>query len=288
MLAQLLANGIVIGSSYVLVAVGLTLIFGILKIVNFAHGEFYMLGGYAGVLGSKTLGWPVLPTLALVVALMALFGLAVQRLVFRPIGGGDPTNAIVASFGLSIFLQNFFLETLGAEPMISASGFAAGALQFGPVFLTRERVAIVLATAVIVAVLVAILRGTWVGLSLRALSANPVVARTSGIDVGRVSIVTFVLGTILAGISGAMMSTIFMVQPSSGALVVMKAFVIVVVAGMGRIEGAIVVGLALGMIEALVSGYVGNAFRDIVGFVIVMLVLYLRPEGLFGTRTERS
>ena len=121
LLPQFLANGVVIGSSYVLVALGLTLIFGILKIVNFAHGEFYVLGGYFAVLGSQLLGFPPLPALVLVIVGMAAFGWFVERTIFLPISRHDPTNVIIASFGLSILLQNVFLKVAGPEPMIAKS-----------------------------------------------------------------------------------------------------------------------------------------------------------------------
>ena len=147
---------------------------------------------------------------------------------------------------------------------------------------------IIVVAALVVTLLLLVLRFTWIGLALRALSENAVVARISGINVGRVSVVTFIIGTVLAGLAGSLMSPVFMVQPNAGALVVMKAFIIVVVAGLGSIEGAIIAGLALGMIESLVSGYLGNQFRDIVGFLVVILVLVVRPDGLFGVKTERS
>lgn len=288
LLPQFLTNGLVIGAGYVLVALGLTLIFGILHIVNFAHGEFYMLGGFAAVLGSQVLGLPAIPTLLVVVAVMAGFGLLAERVVFRPISGSDPTNAIIASFGLSILLQNIMLKTVGAEPMVADSGFAPGAIQIGNVFITPERIAIVGVAAVVVMTLLLVLRYTWTGRALRALSENRTVALISGVNVRRVSLVTFVIGSVLAGIAGALMSTVFMVQPNSGTLIVMKAFIIVVVAGMGSIEGAIVAGVGLGLIESLVAGYIGNQFRDIAGFLIVILVLAIRPQGLFGLETERS
>lgn len=288
LLPQFLTNGLVVGSGYVLVAVGLTLIFGILHIVNFAHGEFYMLGGFAAVLGSQVMGLPVLPSLLVVVVAMAAFGLLAERIVFRPISGKDPTNAIIASFGLSVLLQNLMLKTMGAEPMVPKSGFAPGAIQIGSTFITPERLAIIGATFVIVTALLLVLRYTWTGRALRALSENSTVALISGVNVRRISLITFVIGSVLAGIAGALMSPIFMVQPNSGTLVVMKAFIIVVVAGMGSIEGAIVAGIALGLIESLVAGYLGNQFRDIAGFLIVIIVLAVRPQGLFGLKTERS
>ena len=288
LLQQFLANGVVVGSSYVLVALGLTLIFGILKIVNFAHGEFYMLGGYVAVVGSQVLGLGPIPSILLVVTVMAVFGCFVERFIFLPIGKKDPTNVIIASFGLSILLQNLALKIAGPEPMVAKSGLPGGAIQIGNIFLTSDRLAIVVVAFVTVTILLLVLRYTWVGLSLRAMSENATVARICGINVRRVGVVTFAIGAALAGLSGALMSTVFTVQPNAGSLIVMKAFVIVVLAGMGSIEGAIVAGLALGLIESLVTGYLGSELRDIVGFIFVMGVLAVRPQGLFGIKTDRS
>ncbi|MDR6755771.1 branched-chain amino acid transport system permease protein [Mycoplana sp. BE70] len=288
LLQQFLANGVVVGSSYVLVALGLTLIFGILKIVNFAHGEFYMLGGYVAVVGTQLLGLSPIPSIVLVITVMAVFGCLVERFIFLPIGKKDPTNVIIASFGLSILLQNLALKFAGPEPMAAQSGLPRGAIQIGDIFLTSERLAIVAVAIVTVTILLLVLRYTWVGLSLRAMSENATVARICGINVRRVGVVTFAIGAALAGLSGALMSTVFTVQPNAGSLIVMKAFVIVVLAGMGSIEGAIVAGLALGIIESLVTGYLGSELRDIVGFIFVMCVLAVRPQGLFGIKTDRS
>jgi len=285
---QFLANGIVVGSSYVLVAIGLTLIFGILKIVNFAHGEFYMLGGYLAYVGTQLLGLGPISSLALVIIAMALFGCFVERVIFLPIGKKDPTNVIIASFGLAILLQNLALKIAGPEPLMAKSGLPRGAIQIGDVFLTSERLAIVALAIVTVSILLVVLRYTWVGLSLRAMSENATVARISGINVRRVGVVTFAIGAALAGLSGALMSTVFTVQPTAGSLIVMKSFVIVVIAGMGSIEGAIIAGLALGIIESLVTGYMGSELRDIVGFIFVMVILAVRPQGLFGIKTDRS
>ncbi|QKC82098.1 branched-chain amino acid ABC transporter permease [Mesorhizobium sp. NZP2077] len=285
---QFLANGVVVGSSYVLVALGLTLIFGILKIVNFAHGEFYMLGGYVAVVGTQVLGIGPLPSIVLVIVVMVMLGWFIERAIFVPIAKKDPTNVIIASFGLSILLQNIVLKIAGPEPMLARSGLPRGAIQIGNIFLTSERLAIVALAAVTVTALLVVLKYTWIGLSLRAMSEKATVARICGINVRRVGVVTFAIGAALAGLAGALMATVFTVQPNAGSLIVMKAFVIVVLAGMGSIEGAIIAGLALGIVESLVTGYLGNGLRDIVGFIFVMGVLTIRPQGLFGIQTDRS
>lgn len=285
---QFLANGVVIGAAYVLVAVGLTLIFGILNVVNFAHGEFYMLGGYAAVTVSALLGFPLLPTLAVTVATLAAFGMVAERLVFRPISGRDPNNAIIASFGLSILLQNGALVVFGAQPQTWKTGLGELPVQLGPVFLTGQRVLIVMITFALMAALFLVLRYTWTGRALRAMAQHPIVAQISGVNVRKVAVVTFAIAAALSGIAGALMSSVFMVQPTSGALLVMKAFTVVILGGMGSIGGTVLAGVGLGMIEAMVSGYIANEIRDMVGFFLVIVMLLVRPQGLLGQTTERS
>ncbi|MFA5662971.1 branched-chain amino acid ABC transporter permease [Castellaniella sp.] len=286
---QFLANGVVNGSGYVLVAVGLTLIFGILGVVNFAHGEFYMLGGYAAVTAAYFLGWGLLPTFLIVAVALGLFGILSERIVFRPLAGKDATNAIIASFGLSVLLQNGALLVFGAQPQtLRLDGMAQTAFQIGPVFLTGQRVLIVLATLVLVSILMLVLRYTWTGRALRAMAQHPMVAQISGVHVRRVSVVTFAVGAALAGIAGGLMSAVFMVQPTSGSMLVLKAFTVVILGGMGSVGGAVTAGLLLGIIEAMVSGYLGNELRDMIGFFLVIVMLLVRPQGLFGRITERS
>src|SRR6218665_1045836 len=264
LLAQFLANGLVTGASYMLVAAGLTLVISTLHIYNFAHGEFYMLGGYAAVAASSLFGLSLVPTLLFAVMCLALFGLLVERTIFRPLTGRDHSSSIIASFGLSALLQNGALVAFGAEPMALKSDLAGGPVQIGPVFLTGQRGVI------------------------GALAAHATVAQIAGVNVRFVALVTFAVSAALAGLAGALMSGVFLVQPGNGAMLVMKAFTAIILAGMGSVGGAVVAGLALGIIEALVSGYIGNGMRDMAGFFLVILMLLLRPQGLFGQSTERS
>jgi branched-chain amino acid transport system permease protein len=285
---QLLANGVVNGASYVLVAVGLTLVFGILNIVNFAHGEFYMLGGYAAVTSSTLLGLPLIPTLIVVVLCLAAFGMLAERVVFRPLGNRDPSNAIIASFGLSVLLQNGALLVFGAQPKMLKTDLANLPVQIGSVFLTGQRVLIVLVAMGVVTALFLVLRYTWTGRALRAMAQHPVVAQISGVNVRKVAVITFAIAGAMSGVAGALMSSVFLVQPTSGGMLVMKAFTVVILGGMGSIAGAVLAGVGLGVIEAMVSGYIGNELRDMIGFFLVIAMLLVRPQGLLGQSTERS
>lgn len=288
LLPQFLANGVVNGASYVLVAVGLTLVFGILNVVNFAHGEFFMLGGYAAVTASAVLGWPLVPALIVTVLALAIFGALAERAVFRPLGQRDPSNAIIASFGLSVMLQNAALLVFGPQPKSLKTDLAAVPVQLGSVFLTGQRVLIVGVTIAIVTVLFLVLRFTWTGRALRAMAQHPTVAQITGVNVRKVAVITFAIAAAMAGVAGALMSSVFLVQPTTGAMLVMKAFTVVILGGMGSVAGAVLAGVGLGIIEALVSGYLGNALRDMIGFILVIVMLLTRPQGLLGRSTERS
>ncbi|CAN7516234.1 branched-chain amino acid ABC transporter permease [Variovorax paradoxus] len=285
---QFLVNGLVNGASYVLVAVGLTLVFGILHIVNFAHGEFYMLGGYAAITASTAFGLPLIPALLVVVICMAAFGMLVERVVFQPLAKRDSSNAIIASFGLSVLLQNGALLVFGAQPRALKTDLAGIPVQFGSVFLTGQRLLIVVVTIAIVTALMLVLRFTWTGRALRAMAQHPTVAHISGVNVRKIAVITFAIAAAMAGVAGALTSSVFLVQPTSGAMLVMKAFTVVILGGMGSVGGAVIAGVGLGVIEAMVSGYIGNELRDMIGFFLVIAMLLIRPQGLLGQSTERS
>ncbi|MBN8186839.1 branched-chain amino acid ABC transporter permease [Salipiger thiooxidans] len=285
---QYLANGIVVGSSYVLVAVGLTLIFGILGIVNFAHGEFYMLGGFAGIGLATVLGLPLIVSLLGVVAFAALLGFLAEQILNRQVKDKDPTNSIVSSFGLAVVLQNAALLVIGPQPMLLRTDLSMVPVEIGPVYLPLQRALIPVAMIVLVGALHLLLRYTWVGMSLRAMAQQPTVARMCGIRVSRVAIVTFMTGAVFAGVAGFLMSSVFMVHPLIGNMIVLKAFTVVILGGMGSVTGAAAAGLMLGIVESMTSAYLGNGLRDIVGFLMVVIVLVAWPQGIFGRNLERS
>ncbi len=291
---QYLANGVVIGSTYVLVAVGLTLIFGILGVVNFAHGEFYMIGGYAGIVAITVLKLPVLPAIAFVLVVAAVVGIAAEAILHKPMKNHDATSSIISSFGLAVALQNAALVVMGPQPqrlnldVSKIPVLSSLPTDFGPVFLPQQRLLIPIATVLLIAVLYVVLRYTWTGRGLRAMAQHATVARLCGVRVERVAIVTFITGAALAGTAGMLMSSVFFVYPIVGNMIALKAFTVVILGGMGNVAGAAVAGLLLGITESLTSAYISNAMRDIVGFVFVILVLLCRPQGLFGKAVERS
>jgi branched-chain amino acid transport system permease protein len=286
---QYLANGIVIGSTYVLVAVGLTLVFGILGVVNFAHGEFYMLGAYAGITAVTVLGVPVIPAIAVVVLVSAFLGWGAEAILHKPLKNrNDATSSIISSFGLAVVLQNAALLVFGPQPLLLQTEYSNVGVEIGPVFLPMQRLLIPIAMVVLITILHIVLRYTWTGRSLRSMAQHPTVARLCGVQVQRVAVVTFMVGAILAGVAGFLMSSVYTVHPLIGNMIVLKAFTVVILGGMGNIAGAAAAGLLLGIAESMTSAYLGNSLRDIIGFVFVIVILLLRPQGLFGKSVERS
>jgi len=288
LLLQYLANGIVNGSNYVLVAVGLTLVFGILGVVNFAHGEFYMLGAYTGLILVINYGLPIWAALAGVLVVAVILGLGAEGLLNKMLKERDATSSIIASFGLAVVLQNSALIGFGPSPMLMQTKYSTIGVEMGPVYLPLQQLLIPVAMVALISVLYLVLRYTWTGRSLRAMAQHAVVARMCGVRVQRVAVITFIVSALLAGIAGFLMSSVYMVYPIIGNMIVLKAFTVVILGGMGNVAGAAAAGLLLGIVESLTSAYLGNGLRDIVGFVIVIAVLLLRPQGLFGRTFQRS
>jgi branched-chain amino acid transport system permease protein len=291
---QYLANGIVTGSTYVLVAVGLTLIFGILGVVNFAHGEFYMIGGYAGIVAITTYHMPILVAVAVVLGTAVVVGFVAEAILNKPLRGRDTVNSIISSFGLAVALQNAALIVMGPQPqrlnldVSQIPVLSSLPTDFGPVFLPQQRTLIPLTMVVLIAVLYLVLKYTWTGMSLRAMAQQATVARLCGVRIERVAVVTFMVGAALAGVAGMLMSSVFFVYPIVGNMIALKAFTVVILGGMGNVAGAAVAGLLLGITESMTSAYISNTARDVVGFVVVIAVLLFRPQGLFGKAVERS
>jgi len=282
-LAQLVVNGVVTGGVYVLVAIGLTLIFGVLGIVNFAHGELYMLGGYFGLVAATVLKLDFFSALCLAMAGVAILGVIAERVVFRPLRRRDPTDTIITSFGLAVILQNAALLIFGAQPQMIRTGLSRIPVSVWKVSLTMQRAIIPVTALVLVLILHCILRYTWTGRSLRAAAQNSVVASLVGVDINKVAAATFATGAALAAGAGVLMGSVFMMQPSTGSMIALKAFTVVILGGMGSVYGAVGAGFLLGIVESLTAGYVANELKDVVAFLIVILVLLFRPQGLFGT-----
>ncbi|MFO7742904.1 MAG: branched-chain amino acid ABC transporter permease [Anaerolineae bacterium] len=294
-LLSISTTGVIMGIIYALMALGLTLIYSILGIVNFAHGEFYMLGGYAAYLGLSAL--PGLhPLLIVPLAGLAgvLLGLIFELLFLRPIHQDridrPAEYAILVTFGLSFFFINLMLASLGPYPRRPPS-FFSGTVDVGLMKISGDRLTASGFSLALVATLLVIINKTWIGKALRAVSQDKQAAAVVGIDALTMNSVAFAVGAGLAAVAGALLAPSFSVTPDVGAQPSIRSYIIIVLGGMGSIKGSILGGLIIGLVESLATGYFPDPTRALkyktaFGLVIFMLVLLLRPRGLFGRKEE--
>jgi len=283
-----LITGLIMGSFYALMAVGLTLIFGVMRIVNFAHGEFYMLGGYILYYLVTLLGINNFVALPIVMGAMFVFGMAVERSLLRPIitEGLGHEYSIIITFGISLFLVNFAIAFFGPEYKTPPPYIPTYRVALGPISISGDRLLVATLAAVILVLTYLVIAKTKIGLAMRATAQNKEGAMLCGMDVYKVSMFTMGLASALAGASGALLSTILLLEPQAGLIPAIKSYVVIALGGMGSIAGAVVGSVILGIIESLGTVLISAAYRDAYSFLVLILVLLIRPEGLFGIRVR--
>jgi branched-chain amino acid transport system permease protein len=280
-LAQLVLSGILIGSVYALMSIGLTLIFGVLRIVNFAHGEFLMIAMYGAWAFSKVFGLnPYVAAVAIVPA-MFLFGAIVYRLIVSPALDKPHLVVVFATMALSILLQNAALMAMSAD-LRDIPPIFARSVTLGPIHLTVELLLGFLITILCTVALQWIIKKTYLGKAIRATVQDGEAAMLMGIPVPRIFLITFAAGSALVGLAGCVMMPLFSVFPSVGLNFVLIAFVIVVLGGMGSIEGALLGGVCIGVVQSLSSYYIAAVFGQLFFFVLFLVVMIFRPNGLLG------
>lgn len=286
----LTVNGLVIGLIYALIAAGLTLVFSVLKVVNFGHGTLYMLGGYASYYIIQWLGVPPLIGVVGAMVLLFLFGIAFERLVIAPMYTDKVERkdeyAIIVTFGLTILLSNLGLVVFGPFAK-SPPAFMTGALVAGPLILPYDRLIAAIVAVLLLAGLTLFLKKTSLGQALDAVSQSRESAAVIGINPQRMYTIAFGLGSALAGGAGALIAPIFSLSPSMGELPVVQAFIIIVIGGMGSVGGSIIGGILLGLVQGLGVGYLPDpnralAYTQAFGALLLVVTLLVRPTGLFG------
>lgn len=285
---QLVANGLVLGAFYALSALGLTLVFGLMRVVNFAHGELYVIGGLFGWALTVVFGWNYFLALVLVVIVLGILGYLIDQILIARVRGQGEEPTILLTIGLSIFIANTALLIFGTTPVTVASPFASKPLFLGPVVITQARLVLVAICAVLIAAANLLIQKTTLGRAMRATFQDPMAAQLVGIRTPRIYGLTFALGATLAGAAGMLLGSIYVVEASTGGIISLKAFVVVILGGMGSFAGAVAGGLILGLTEALWGGYVSTGYVDAIGFALVIVTLLVRPYGLFSRRAERA
>jgi branched-chain amino acid transport system permease protein len=285
-LLQHLVNGLVLGGTYALLGIGLTLIFGLMNLVNFAHGELYTLGAYATFAALALGGLNFFAAVALAIALGAVVGAACERLLLRPLRGESIDTTMLVMIGLWIALQNGELLVWGGVAKSIPHPFPTAPLALGPVGIAPLRLFVMATALVLIVAAWLLIQRTRLGRAMRATFQDRETAALMGVRTDRIHTATFAFGSALAAAAGALLGPIFLAYPSMGDLASLKAFSVVILGGLGNLPGATLGGLLLGIAEELGAGYVSSGYRDAVGFVIIILVLLFRPSGLF-TRAER-
>ena len=265
---------------YILVALGLTLIFSILEIINFAHGEFYMLGGFVTYYAFGVLGLNYFATLGLAVLLVGTAGLVAERLVFRHLRGRT-LNAFIVSLGLLWVLQASAQLTFGVLDKSVPSAFS-GVVRLSGLVVSRERLVVIVVAVALMVGLYGFLKFTRAGHAMRAMAQDAEAAALQGVNIELVSALGFGIGCALAGAAGALLAPVFAVSPTMGALPVIKAFIIIIVGGMGSLPGAVLGGLLLGITEGIGTLFMSSAAVNLLGFLMVIAILLMRPRGLLG------
>jgi branched-chain amino acid transport system permease protein len=281
---QLVFSGILIGSIYALMSVGLTLTFGVLRVVNFAHGEFLMLAMYGAWAVTKLLGLNPYVAIVAVVPAMFLFGMLVHRLIISPALDKPHLVVVFATMGLSILMQNVALMLMSADLFDVPPLLGGRSWTFGPFYAKPELVIGFLVAVGCTVGLQWTIKSTYLGKAIRATVQDGEAAQLMGIPVPRIFLITFAAGSALVGLAACIMMPLFSVFPTVGLNFVLIAFVIVVLGGMGSIEGALLGGICIGVVQSMSSYYIAPAYGQMFFFILFLLVMILRPSGLLGQR----
>jgi branched-chain amino acid transport system permease protein len=283
---QHLVNAVVLGGTYALLGIGLTLIFGIMRVVNFTHGELYAFGAYTVYLVAAALGLNFF--LGLVVAVLAgmLLGAMIEIALLRPMRGADVDTVMLVMIGAWIVMQNTELLVWGGVAKSIVTPFPDAPLVIGPVSISWLRVFVLAAALLLILGAYALIHRTKLGKAMRATFQDPDAAALMGVHIKGIHTATFAIGSGLAAAAGALLGPVFLVTPTMGDLASLKAFAIVILGGLGNITGATIGAFILALVEELGAGYVSSGYRDAMGFLIIIVVLLFRPTGLFA-RAER-
>ncbi len=283
MLTQIILNGLFSSSIYCLVALGLTIILGVMDIADFAQGGLYMLGAFVAYLAGEILELNFLLAIALAIFASAAVGIINNLLVYQPVLKRQ-ANSLIAALGVLLIIQNLALLVFGPDYQTYQAPFGRGKLEILDGIITHYKATILLVTIILIPAVWLFLEKTLIGKAIRAVSQNSEGAAICGISSKRVSVFTFALGTALVGLTGALVSPVYAFDAHFGSDIVVKAFTIVIFGGLGSLRGAAVGALTIGIGENLIAGYISTEYSDLMTFVLLILILFIRPQGVFGTR----
>ncbi|MBT7609576.1 MAG: branched-chain amino acid ABC transporter permease [Bacteriovoracaceae bacterium] len=281
-LVQYLINGLAQGSIYALIALGYTMVYGIIKLINFAHGEFYMIGAFVGYYCLMS-GMPLLLAFPVAMIGAGLVAIVVEKIVYKPIRHAGRIPALITALGTSLFFQYLGQGLIGADPKAFPEAIKSVTYTFGEVMITSTQIIIMAMTFILMLLLYWLVNHTRTGKAMRATSFNKNAAELMGINTDKIISITFFIGSSLAGAAGVLVGMYYnTVEPMMGLIPGLKAFIAAVLGGIGIIPGAVIGGLVLGVAENLVVGFWVSTYRDAIAFGILILILLIKPAGILG------
>lgn len=288
---QQMINGISLGSIYALIALGYTMVYGIIKLINFAHCDVYMIGAYVGYFCMTTFKLGFFPSLLIAMAVCTILGMLIEKIAYKPLRNATRIAVLITAIGVSLFLEYstmFFVSpTVRSYPAMT--GLLAKSFKIGGLNITAQQVLILVITIVLMILLQFIVKRTKIGKAMRAVSQDEDAAKLMGINVDTTISFTFAIGSALAGAAGVLVGVYYnSINPLMGTLPGLKAFVAAVFGGIGLIPGAMIGGYFIGMIEVFVAGYGNSMYKDAVVFAILILILIIKPSGLLGKNTKEK
>jgi branched-chain amino acid transport system permease protein len=286
-LLQHLLNALILGGIYALLGIGLTLIFGVMKVANFTHGELYTFGAYMAYFIVSQLGLNFFAGIFLAIALGVLLGALIELVLLKPLQGADMDTTMLVMIGAWIAMQNAELLKWGGVAKSVPHPFPTAPIVLGEVSVAPLRVFVLVAALAIIVIFYFILNRTKFGIAIRATFQDPDASALMGVKISRMCTLTFAIGSGLAATAGALLAPVFVVVPNMGDLVTLKAFAVVILGGLGNIPGATLGGFALALAEEFGAGYISSGYRDAIGFILIIMVLLLKPQGLYAPR-ERT
>lgn len=287
-LCQQAVYGLSLGSVYALIALGYTMVYGIIKLINFAHGDIYMIGAYAGYYAVTAWHLPFIPALVIAMTAAAVLGVLVERIAYKPLRNSPRITLLITAIGMSLLIQHLGQKAFSATPRTYPTMFTGSYDLFG-VSIDQSRLIIFVVTVLLMLALQYFVTYTKPGMAMRAVSQDRDAARLMGINIDRVIGITFAVGSALAGAAGILVGIIFpQIKPTMGMMPGLKAFVAAVIGGIGIIPGALLGGLIIGVSENFVTAYLSSSWRDAIAFGLLILILLVKPSGILGKNTREK
>jgi len=288
MFFEQLLNGLTLGSTYSLIALGYTMVYGILELINFAHSEIYMIGAFIGLIMVSVYKLPFVLALLISMAGSCIVGITIEKIAYKPLRKSSRIAPLISAIGVSIFLQNAVLMLAGPQARPFPSGLNVTSLRFGPLRMSSLQLLILLVSIVLMIVLHFLIQKTKLGQAMRATAQDKEAAQLMGIKIDQVISFTFAIGSALGGAAGVLVGVYFdSVNPTMGFFPGLKGFVAAVLGGIGSIPGAMLGGLILGLLEMLGAVYMSR-YKDAIAFAVLIFILLLKPTGLLGRRVQEK